>query len=247
MHLAPRDIDKLMLHQAGFLAQKRLARGIRLNYPESVALIATVLLEWIREGRSVSELMQLGKRVLGRGDVMEGVPELVHDVQIEGTFPDGTKLVTVHEPICLELGELDLALYSSFLPVPVRPFRAAVAPIAIAAAPGSVEIAPGDIELNAGRPRISLTVTSRGDRPIQVGSHYPFWETNQALDFDRAQAQGMRLDIPAGTGVRFEPGESKNVVLVALAASAVPRSMDSSPGVLSKRFQREAEQMPEDS
>jgi urease subunit gamma/beta len=247
MHLAPRDLDKLMLHQAGFLAQKRLARGLVLNYPEAIALVATVLLEWIREGRSVQELMGLGKRILGRTDVMEGVPELVHDVQIEGTFPDGTKLVTVHEPICLEFGELELALYGSFLPVPTRPLRGAAAPSALAAPPGCLEIAPGDIELNAGRPRISLTVVSRGDRPIQVGSHYPFWETNQALDFDRALAHGMRLDIPAGTGVRFEPGETKTVVLVALAASAVPPSLDSSPGLTSKRFQREAEQMPEDS
>ena len=99
MHLSPRDIDKLLLHNAGFLAQKRLARGVRLNYPESVALIAGVVLEFIRDGRSVADCMDTGRQLLGRRQVMPGVPELIHDVQVEGTFPDGTKLVTIHHPI----------------------------------------------------------------------------------------------------------------------------------------------------
>ena len=99
MHLTPREIDKLVLHQAGVLAQKRLARGLRLNYVEAVALISTQLLEFIRDGRSVAELMDLGRRLLGREDVMDGVAAMIDEVQIEGTFPDGTKLVTVHNPI----------------------------------------------------------------------------------------------------------------------------------------------------
>jgi urease subunit gamma/beta len=99
MHLLPRELDKLLLHGAGFLAQKRLARGLKLSYPEAVALIATQLLELIRDGRGVAELMDLGRRFLGRAQVMAGVPELIAEVQVEGTFPDGTKLVTVHEPI----------------------------------------------------------------------------------------------------------------------------------------------------
>src|SRR5580698_9632816 len=98
MHLTPRDIDKLVLHGAGFLAQKRLARGLRLNYPESVALIATQLLELIRDGRSVADLMDSGRRMLARIHVMAAVPALLAEVQVEGTFPDGTKLVTVHHP-----------------------------------------------------------------------------------------------------------------------------------------------------
>src|SRR4051812_24796173 len=118
MHLSPREIDKLLLHNAGFLAQKRLARGVRLNHPESVALIATQLLEFIRDGRSVAELMNLGKKFLGRNQTMSGVPELVSEVQVEGTFPDGSKLVTVHHPIASADGDLALALYGSFLPVP---------------------------------------------------------------------------------------------------------------------------------
>src|SRR3954462_1018108 len=118
MRLSPREIDKLLLHNAGFLAQKRLARGIRLNHPETVALIATQLLEFIRDGKSVAELMDLGRQFLGRNQVMGGVPEMIYDVQVEGTFPDGTKLVTVHHPIASANGDLALALQGSFLPMP---------------------------------------------------------------------------------------------------------------------------------
>src|SRR5579864_4060063 len=118
MHLSPRELDKLVLHQAGFLAQKRLARGLRLNHPEAVALIAAQLLEFIRDGMSVSELMDLGRKFLGRNQVMPGVSEMIYDVQVEGTFPDGSKLVTVHHPIASENGDLTLALRGSFLPVP---------------------------------------------------------------------------------------------------------------------------------
>src|SRR3954470_4260143 len=110
MHLTPHELDKLTLHQAGFLAQKRLARGLALNHPEAVALIATQLLEFIRDGRSVAELMDLGRKFLGRNQVMSGVPEMIYDVQVEGTFPDGSKLVTVHHPIAQENGDLELAL-----------------------------------------------------------------------------------------------------------------------------------------
>src|SRR5436190_18854422 len=118
MHLSPREIDKLTLHAAGFLAQKRLARGLRLNHPEAVALIAAQLLEFIRDGKTVAELMDLGRQFLGRNQVMAGVPEMIYDVQVEGTFPDGSKLVTVHHPIASENGNPALALYGSFLPVP---------------------------------------------------------------------------------------------------------------------------------
>jgi len=211
VRLAPRDVDKLVLHQAGALAQKRLARGVRLNVPEAIALIATQILELARDGRTVAELMDLGRTLLGRANVMDGVPELVADVQVEATFPDGTKLVTVHQPIVAEHGDLELALYGSFLPIPDRArFAHALQPCT----PGELMPAAGTIELNAGRAVIVLAVTNTGDRPIQVGSHYPFAETNSALAFDRAAAAGHRLDIPAGAAVRFEPGEHKTVRLV---------------------------------
>jgi urease subunit gamma/beta len=220
MHLSPRELDKLTLHQAGFLAQKRLARGLRLNHPEAVALIATVLLEFIRDGKRVAELMNLGRQLLGRNQVMSGVPEMIYDVQVEGTFPDGSKLVTVHHPIASENGDLKLALYGSFLP---EPSLSLFTPAAEEPIPGASQILDGEIELNAGRATVELPVTNLGDRPIQVGSHYHFIETNSALEFDRAKAYGKRLDVPAGTAVRFEPGETKTVKLVEIAGKKIIR------------------------
>ena len=99
MHLTPREIDKLMIFTAGEVARKRKARGLKLNYPEAVALITSELLEEIRNGKTVAELMSLGTKILSAADVMEGVPQRVGEIQVEGTFPDGTKLVTVHQPI----------------------------------------------------------------------------------------------------------------------------------------------------
>lgn len=99
MHLSPRETEKLLLFLAGELAEKRMARGLKLNYPEAIALISSRLQEAARDGQTVAELMQLGTTFLTREDVMEGVPEMIHDIQIEATFPDGTKLVTVHDPI----------------------------------------------------------------------------------------------------------------------------------------------------
>ena len=220
MHLSPREIDKLMLHNAGFLAHKRLARGLRLNHPEAVALIATVILEFIRDGRRVAELMNLGRQLLGRNQVMPGVPEMIYDVQVEGTFPDGSKLVTVHHPVASENGNLTLALHGSFLPVPDL---AIFKPIPEEPVPGAMEIAEGEIELNTNRAAVELPVTNLGDRPVQVGSHYHFIETNAALKFDRGASYGKRLDIPAGTAVRFEPGETKTVRLVDIAGKKVIR------------------------
>ena len=218
MHLTPQDVDKLILHQAGSLAQKRLARGVRLNQPEAVALIATVVLELIRDGRRVSQCMELGRTLLGRRQVMVGVASLVAEVQVEGTFPDGSKLVTVHEPICREHGDLALALHGSFLPVPATELFAAQPSLPD---PGAVETMPGDIELNAGRTVRDLAITNLADRPIQVGSHYHLIETNPYLRFDRAASYGHRLDIPAGTAVRFEPGETKTVRIVPIAGNRV--------------------------
>ena len=226
MHLVPREIEKLMLHNAGVLAQKRLARGRRLNHPEAVALLATQVLELIRDGRTVAELMDLGRTMLGRRQVLPGIAEMLHEVQVEGTFPDGTKLVTIHNPVVAEDGDLELALYGSFLPVPeltvfddggsdqvTNPDKTL----------GECMVTDGELELNAGRGTVTLDVTNLGDRPVQVGSHYHFIETNAGLRFDREAAYGKRLDIPAGTAIRFEPGETKNVTLVEIAGNKVIR------------------------
>jgi urease subunit gamma len=99
MHLTPREQEKLMVVVAADLARRRQARGLKLNYPEAIAIITYEILEGIRDGKSVAELMSFGATILGKQDVMEGVPEMIHEVQVEGTFPDGTKLVTVHNPL----------------------------------------------------------------------------------------------------------------------------------------------------
>jgi urease subunit gamma/beta len=238
MHLSPHEIEKLLLHNAGFLAQKRLARGVRLNHPESVALIATQILEFIRDGKSVAELMDLGRRLLGRNQVMPGVPEMVSEVQVEGTFPDGSKLVTVHHPIAAENGDFRLALHGSFLPAPELSAFTSLPDIA---EPGACEAREGEIELNQGRATLEMAVSNLGDRPIQVGSHYHFIETNAALKFDRARAYGLRLDIPAGTAVRFEPGETKTVRLVEIAGKKVIRGGNNlASGKVSKTGQNSA-------
>ena len=123
MHLSPREVDKLALHAAGSLAQKRLARGVRLNLPEATALIASALLELIRDGPDganfgVANLMDVGRRILGKRHVLPAVAHVLHEVQVEGTFVDGTKLVTIHDPLATDDGDLALALHGSFLPVP---------------------------------------------------------------------------------------------------------------------------------
>lgn len=99
MHLSPRKTEKLLLHLAGELAEKRMARGLKLNYPEAIALISSHLQEAIRDGKTVAQLMQYAATILTKKEVMERVAEMIHDIQVEGTFPDGTKLVTVHDPI----------------------------------------------------------------------------------------------------------------------------------------------------
>ncbi|CAM8971457.1 unnamed protein product [Rhodiola kirilowii] len=221
MKLAPREVEKLGLHNAGFLAQKRLARGIRLNYAEAAALIATQILEFVRDGdKTVAELMDIGRQFLGRRQVLPSVPYLLETVQVEGTFPDGTKLITVHDPFASENGNLELALHGSFLPIPSLDKFPSVQNHMI---PGDIKFASGNITLNLGRKAVTIRVTNSGDRPIQVGSHYHFIEVNPYLHFDRRRAYGMRLNILAGTATRFEPGETKTVTLVEIGGKKVIR------------------------
>ncbi len=190
MNLTPREKDKLLIAMAAVVARRRLERGVKLNHPEAVALITDFVVEGARDGRSVAELMEAGAHVVTADQVMDGIAAMIADIQVEATFPDGTKLVTVHHPI---RGADD------------------------ALVPGETLAAPGEIVMNEGRDTITLEVANAGDRPIQVGSHYHFFETNPALKFDRAKTRGFRLDIAAGTAIRFEPGQKREVRLVALA------------------------------
>ncbi|KAJ3074929.1 hypothetical protein HDU98_009807 [Podochytrium sp. JEL0797] len=229
MHLIPREVDKILLTQAGLLAQRRLWRGLKLNHSEATALIATVCLELIRDGNhSVAELMSLGRTLLGREDVLSGVSHSVHVVQIEGTFPDGTKLVTIHEPIATRHGNLRLALHGAALPLPAPKEEMVILhnqEEEAISVPGEVVVSTKEpvITINPGRERTTLLVTNRGDRPVQVGSHFHFIEANKMLDFDRLRAYGLRLDVAAGTAVRFEPGDSKPVSLIPIAGNKIIR------------------------
>ncbi|KAH1160733.1 hypothetical protein GLYMA_11G248700v4 [Glycine max] len=214
MKLSPREIEKLDLHNAGYLAQKRLARGLRLNYVETVALIATQILEFVRDGeKTVAQLMCIGRELLGRKQVLPAVPHLVESVQVEATFRDGTKLVTIHDLFACENGNLELALFGSFLPENEEDHRT----------PGEIICRSENLILNPRRNAIILRVVNKGDRPIQVGSHYHFIEVNPYLTFDRRKAYGMRLNIAAGNATRFEPGECKSVVLVSIGGNKVIR------------------------
>ena len=186
MHLTPREQERLMLHYAGELAGARKERGLKLNYPEAVAYISAQLLEKAREGRSVTELMRLGTKLLTADEVMDGVPEMIGEIQVGATFPDGTKLVTVHTPI--------------------QPNGKVT--------PGEYFFDDDELLINEGKDTVEINVTNTADRPCQVGSHFHFFEVNKQLEFNRRLAYGMRLDIPSGTAVRFEPGETKRVRLV---------------------------------
>lgn len=202
MHLSPKETDRLLLFLAAELARRRRDRGLKLTYPEARALIADEVVEGARDGRTVAELMAHARTVLTTDDVLPGVAELVGTLQVEGFFEDGQKLVTVHDPI--------------------GPGRAPVDGLA----PGELIPAEGDIELNAGRSTATIVVTNVGDRPVQVGSHFHFFEVNRALLFERELAFGMHLDIPAGTAVRFEPGEEREVSLVALGGEGVVHGLN---------------------
>ena len=191
MNLTPTEQERLTIFTAAQLAREHKRRGIKLSHPEAIAYICDELLMCAREGRTLKDLMGYGAEILTSDDVMLGVPELIPVIHVEAVFPDGAKLITVHQPI--------------------RPGTAESPPSPRA---GEIITPDEEIELNAGRRTGSVSVTNTGDRPVQIGSHFHFFEINRALDFDRAATFGMRLDIPSGTAVRFEPGQEKEVALV---------------------------------
>ncbi|MDE0802529.1 MAG: urease subunit gamma [Acidimicrobiales bacterium] len=205
MLLTPHEQERLLLSGAADVARRRRARGLVLNHPEAVALLTDWVLEAARDGQTVSWIMSAGRAVLDTSDVMEGVETLIDELQAEATFPDGTKLVTLHQPI---------------QPAPT-PSGAAPEHTERRLVPGEVLLGDGDVSIHEGRTLRLLRVANVGDRPVQVGSHFHFAEANDALRFDRDEAVGMRLAVPAGTSVRFEPGISMDVELVAFAGARV--------------------------
>lgn len=191
MHLTPKDEDRLLLFLAAELARKRRSAGLALSYAEARALIADEVVEAARAGATVAEAAAHGAAVLTDDDVLPGVRSLLGSVQVEAFFSDGQKLVTVHDAI--------------------GPGTQPAAEPSVV--PGEILPCDGELELNAGRAGTTVVVDNTGDRPVQVGSHFHFFEVNRALRFDRTAAFGMRLDIPSGTAVRFEPGEQQEVSL----------------------------------
>ncbi|MDR2099797.1 MAG: urease subunit gamma [Campylobacteraceae bacterium] len=186
MFLTDREKERLLIYTAAKLAQERKSRGLKLNYPEAVALISSFIIEGARDGKSVAELMVEAANVLTKDDVLDGIANMISLVQVEAVFEDGTKLVSIHNPILDE--------NSSEV--------------------GGYIIEEGEIELNKKAKETQLEVKNRGDRPIQIGSHFHFFEVNSFLDFDRRKSYGKRLNIPAGTSVRFEPGSHKKISLI---------------------------------
>jgi urease subunit gamma/beta len=208
MRLTPHEQERLAVAGAAEVAQRRRARGRLLNHPEAVAVLTAWVYEEARDGRSVAEIMSAGRQVLDTSDVMEGVEALIDELQVEATFPDGTKLVTLHGPI-------------QPAPLPDHGDAGADAGGAPRLVPGEVLLGEGEIPLLPDREVVSMVVVNTGDRPVQVGSHFHLAEANDALELDRELAVGRRLAIPAGTSVRFEPGIPVEVGLVAFAGRRV--------------------------
>lgn len=185
MFLTIREQEKLLIYTAAKLASERKGRGLKLNYPEAVAIISSFILEGARDGKSVAELMVEATEVLSEDDLLDGVASMLDMVQVEATFEDGTKLVSVHNPVSCKKKQRERYI-----------------------------IKDEDIELNEDKNITSLEVENIGDRPIQIGSHFHFFEANKYLKFDRKKAYGMRLNIPSGTSVRFEVGSLKSIELI---------------------------------
>jgi urease subunit gamma/beta len=188
MDLGPTEEERLRVFAAAELARRALARGLRLNAPEAIALICDEMHMAARSGATFEEVLETGRGALRPEQVLDGVPDLIAEIRLEVLLDEGSRLVVLRDA----LGEPS------------------------AEGPGAVVPAVDDIELVPGRERIVLTVTNTSSRPVRVSSHYPFWRANARLAFDRDAARGRRLDVPAGASVRWGPSETREVTLVAL-------------------------------
>lgn len=197
MHLSPTDEDRLRIFAAAELARRVLARGGRLNAPETVALVCDEMHLAARLGGTFDQVRDAGMRAVAPDQVLEGVADLVRAVRLEVLLGDGHRLIVLRDPLSA----------APEAPVPGRE-----------AAEGEEE----GIELTPGRERRRLSVTNDSANPVRVSSHYPFWRTNPALRFDREAARGFRLDIPAGASIRWAPGQTRQVDLVAAREEPAP-------------------------
>lgn len=194
MNLTPTEIERLTLFSAAELARRNLREGVLLSHPEAVALLVDEVMLAARKNLPYDEVIDRAAGLLRAEQCEPGVPDMVRIVTMDAPFPDGTKLVTLIDPIVP--GDNDIR-------------------------PGEIIVGEQPVELFPGVQRVSLTVVNRGDRDIQVRSQSHFFETNAALEFDRRAAWGHKLDVPSGAGVRFEPGIPVDVQLVPLAGNRV--------------------------
>jgi urease subunit gamma/beta len=192
MRLTPTERDRLLLFGAAELARARRARGLRLNVPEATALIADTVCEAARDGRRLAEAIEAARSVLGPDDVLPGVADVVTEVHVEAVFDDGSRLAVVSVPIGGAGPGED--------------------------GPGALLPGPAHVEPQA---VVRLTVVNTAGVPVSVTSHFHFFEANPRLDFDRSAAYGMRLAVPAGSSVRFGPGESREVGLLPIGGARV--------------------------
>lgn len=193
MALTPKETDRLLVFAAAELARKRRGRGLKLNQPEAVALITDEVFEEARAGRAYADVIAHARSILCATDVLEGVPAMIRTLHIDAMFPDGTRLVTVYNPIA---GGDQMS-------------------------PGQIISEPEPVEINAGLPVTHLRATNTGDVPIHLTAHFHVFEANPRLRFNRLRAWGMRLDVAAYDAVRFEPGETREIALVPIGGRRV--------------------------
>ncbi|MFF3173765.1 urease subunit gamma [Streptomyces sp. NPDC057900] len=195
MRLTPSERDRLLLFGAAELARARRARGLRLNVPEATALIADTVCEAARDGRRLAEAIAAARAVLGADDVLPGVADVVTEVHVEAVFDDGSRLAVVTDPIGAGAGSRrDDSAPGALLPAPAHAER---------------------------EPALRLTVRNTATVPVSVTSHFHFFEANPRLDFDRSAAYGMRLCVPAGSSVRFDPGGAAEVGLEPIGGARI--------------------------
>jgi len=231
MHLTVREEERVQVWAAAEMARRRLERGVRLNHPESVALITDEVLERARDGSipMVADLMDYGNRILTTGHVMVGVSNMIPILQVEALMLDGTKLVTLMNPVH---GEVSAESNSRRADPWERPLISEVEipdeafDVGEPQHVGEIQFRSDDIEINAHRARSEVVIVNTGDRPVQVGAHYHLAEANKALAFDRDRAFGYRLDIASGSSIRFEPGQSRKVGIVELGGEKIAQGMN---------------------
>ena len=192
MRLTPTEEERLRIFATAELARRNLAHGLKLNAPEAIALVCDAMHLAARSGGSYESVIEGGRAALAAEQVMDGVADIATEIRVEVLLEEGSRLVVLREPFG-----------------PASPDG-----------PGAVVFAGGDVKLVPERRRITLSVTNTSERPVRVSSHFPLAETNAKLEFDREAAAGFRLDLPAGDSMRFAPGETREVGLVAYGGSA---------------------------